>query len=50
MNKGFFPDELKNADVKQTYKKGSRNQKENYRPVRFYQTYKNLGTLYSWLT
>ena len=34
MNKGVFPDELKHADVKPIYKKESRNEKENYRPVR----------------
>ena len=33
MNKGVFPDELKQADIKPIYKKESRNEKENYRPV-----------------
>ena len=33
MNKGIFPDELKHADIKPIYKKESRNEKENYRPV-----------------
>ena len=32
-NKGVFPDKLKYADVKPIYKKESRNEKENYRPV-----------------
>ena len=32
MNKGVFPDELKQADIKPIYKKESRNEKENYRP------------------
>ena len=32
---GVFPDELKHADIKPIYKKESRNEKENYRPVRF---------------
>ena len=27
-----FPDSLKQADIKRVYKKGSRNEKENYRP------------------
>ena len=30
---GVFPDELKQADIKPIYKKESRNEKENYRPV-----------------
>ena len=34
MNKGVFPNELKQADIKPIYKKESRNEKENYRPVR----------------
>ena len=34
MNKGVFPDELKHADIKPIYQKESRNEKENYRPVR----------------
>ena len=38
MSKGVFPDELKHADVKPTYKKESRNKKESYKPV-FYQIY-----------
>ena len=33
MNKGVFPDKLKQADIKSIYKKESRNEKENYRPV-----------------
>ena len=33
VNKGVFPDELKHADIKPIYKKTSRNEKENYRPV-----------------
>ena len=33
MNKGVPPDELKQADIKPIYKKESRNEKENYRPV-----------------
>ena len=33
MNKGVFPDELKHADIKPLFKKESRNEKENYRPV-----------------
>ena len=33
VNKGVFPDELKQADIKPIYKKESRNEKENYRPV-----------------
>ena len=33
MNKGVIPDELKQADIKPIYKKKSRNEKENYRPV-----------------
>ena len=33
MNKGVFPDELKHADIKPIYKKVSKNEKENYRPV-----------------
>ena len=33
MNKGVFPNELKQADIKPIYKKESRNEKENYRPV-----------------
>ena len=33
MNKGVFADKLKQADIKPIYKKGSRNEKENYRPV-----------------
>ena len=31
--KGIFPDELKQVDIKPIYKKESRNEKENYRPV-----------------
>ena len=30
MNKGDFPDELNQADIKPIYKKKSRNKKENY--------------------
>ena len=33
VNKGVFPNELKQADIKPIYKKESRNEKENYRPV-----------------
>ena len=33
MNKGVFPGELKHVDIKPIYKKKSRNEKENYRPV-----------------
>ena len=33
VNKGVFPDELKHADIKPIYKRESRNEKENYRPV-----------------
>ena len=33
VNKGVFPDELKHADIKPIYKKESRNEKENCRPV-----------------
>ena len=33
VNKGVFADKLKQADIKPIYKKGSRNEKENYRPV-----------------
>ena len=33
VNKGVFPKELKQADIKPIYKKESRNEKENYRPV-----------------
>ena len=33
VNKGVFPNELKHADIKPIYKKESRNEKENYRPV-----------------
>ena len=29
----IFPDSLKQEDIKQVYKKDSRNEKENYRPV-----------------
>ena len=32
-NGGIFPDQLKHADVKPVYKKDSRNDKKNYRPV-----------------
>ena len=35
MNKGVFPNELKQADIKPIYKKESRNEKENYRPITF---------------
>ena len=41
MNKSIFPDVLKHADIKPIYKKESRNEKENYRPVRFHQVYQN---------
>ena len=33
VNKGVFPNELKQADIKPIYKKESRNEKENYRPI-----------------
>ena len=33
VSKGVFPVELKHADIKSIYKKESRNQKKNYRPV-----------------
>ena len=33
MNKGIFPIELKQVDIKPIYKKKSRNEKENYRPT-----------------
>ena len=33
MNNGVFPNELKQADIKPIYKKESRNEEENYRPV-----------------
>ena len=33
VNKGVFPNELKQADIKSIYKKESRNEKQNYRPV-----------------
>ena len=33
VNKGIFPEELKQADAKPIYKKESRNEKETYRPV-----------------
>ena len=33
VNNGIFSDELKHADIKPIYKKESRNEKENYRPV-----------------
>ena len=33
VSKGVFPNELKQADIKSIYKKESRNEKENYRPV-----------------
>ena len=33
VNKGVLPDVLKHADIKPIYKKESRNEKENYRPV-----------------
>ena len=33
LNKGAFPDELKHANIKPNYKKETRNEKENYRPV-----------------
>ena len=32
-NGGIFPDQLKYADIKPVYKKDSRNDKKNYRPV-----------------
>ena len=33
VNKGVFPNELKQADIRPIYKKESRNEKEDYRPV-----------------
>ena len=33
MNKGVFPDELKQADIKPIYNKESKYEKENYRSV-----------------
>ena len=33
MNKGLLADEVKPADIKPIYKKETRNEKENYRPV-----------------
>ena len=33
LNKGIFPNELKQADIKPIYKKESRKEKENYRPI-----------------
>ena len=33
VNMGVFPNELKQADIKPIYKKESRNEKGNYRPV-----------------
>ena len=33
VNKGVFPNELEPADIKPNYKKESRNEKENYRPI-----------------
>ena len=33
VNRGVFPSELKQADIKSIYKKESRNEKEIYRPV-----------------
>ena len=33
VNKGVFPDGLYHADIKPIYKKESRNEKENYRPI-----------------
>ena len=33
MNKGVFPNELKQVDITPIYKKESRNEKENYRPI-----------------
>ena len=39
MNKGVFPDALKHADITAIYKMASRNEKENYRPVRIHQIY-----------
>ena len=33
VNKGVFPGELKQANIKPIYKKESRNEKEHYRPV-----------------
>ena len=33
VNKDFFPDELKYADIKPIYKKELRNEKENYKRV-----------------
>ena len=33
VSNGVFPNELKQADIKSIYKKESRNEKQNYRPV-----------------
>ena len=33
VNKGVFPNELKQAHIKPIYKKESRNEKENYTPI-----------------
>ena len=33
VNKGVLPNELKQADIRPIYKKESRNEKENYRPI-----------------
>ena len=33
MDKDVFPNELKQADIKPIYKKESKNEKENYRPI-----------------
>ena len=33
LNKGVFPDELKQVDFKPVYKRESKNEKENYKPV-----------------
>ena len=33
MNRGVLGDELKHADIKPIFKKESRNEKKNYRPV-----------------
>ena len=33
MDKGEFPNDLKNADIVPVYKKNNKCEKENYRPV-----------------
>ena len=43
VNKGVFPDKLKHADIKPIFKKESRNERENYRPVSILQ---NLSKIF----